>query len=221
MRAALLQPKTCARRARLQGAYCCKSAHGSAFVEWRNELVVTIVALVAYGEFTTRTRVWHETCCAHIARVWENERAPDALSGRERNVQTLAARSETILVADNDTEAADALIHSDIGDRIRVVLTGTSRDAIRAARTRRFELVLANLGLSDAAGGNLIPLLQDVLADTPIIAIDDDGDPESERFAFALGATWYLPKPLEPGHLLRVVRSTLRRPAQAGRETAA
>jgi DNA-binding response OmpR family regulator len=125
------------------------------------------------------------------------------------------------LVADHYTEAADALIHSEIGDRITVVLTGSQRETLRAASARRFDLALVNLGVSDAAGGNLIPLLQDVLAETPIIAIDDVGDPESERFAFALGATWYLAKPLDQSHLLRVVKSTLRRPARAGRETAA
>lgn len=136
-------------------------------------------------------------------------------------MQKVVHRSETILVADNDADAADALIHSELGGRITVVLADSQRAALHVARTRAIDLALVNLGLSDAAGGNLIPLIQDVLADTPIIAIDDDGDPESERFAFALGATWYLPKPLDQGHLLRVVKSTLRRPAIAGRETAA
>ena len=131
----------------------------------------------------------------------------------------LAERSETILIADRDTEAADALNRSGFAERVMILFASTSRDAIRLASQCRIDLVLANLGLCGSAHGNLIAMLQDVSKGVPIIAIDNDGSAESERFAFAIGATWYLPKPLDHTLLIQVVESTLHRPAHAGSET--
>lgn len=131
----------------------------------------------------------------------------------------LAERSETILIADRTAEAADALYRSAFADRVMILFASTSRDAIRLASQCHIDLMLVNLGLCDSEHGNLIAMLQDVSRGVPIIVIDDDGSAESERFAFAIGATWYLPKPLDHTLLFQVVESTLHRPAHAGSET--
>lgn len=139
---------------------------------------------------------------------------------RER-ANTAARPRATILVADRDTEAADALIHSTLGTSVTVVTTCSQRETLQAASRSAYNVALVNLCLSSDNGGSLIPMLQEVLPTTPIIAIGEDGDSETERFAYALGATWYLPKPLDRRHLLRVVQSTLRRPERTGSETPA
>ena len=125
-----------------------------------------------------------------------------------------------ILVVDRDTEAADALIHSRIGTSVTVVTTSSQREALQAASRRQYSVALVNVGLSSGNGGSLIPLLHEVMPSTPIVAMGDNGDEDAERFAYAVGATWYLPKPLDSRHLLRVVESTLHRPAGTGSETA-
>jgi len=132
-----------------------------------------------------------------------------------------AASGTRILVADKNTEAADALMHSEFGTRMTVVTTFSQRQALLAASGHEFDVALVNMSLSEEEGGSLIPMLHEVMPGTPIIALGEEASADSERFAYALGATWYLPKPLDSRHLLRVVQSTLRRPAKAGSETAA
>jgi len=88
-----------------------------------------------------------------------------------------------------------------------VVVAGTAEQAEAIARTHDLAAIVLDLVLPDADGrGLLLRLKQDPQsAAIPVVVVSAHDDPHVQAECFALGATEFLRKPVEPAALLEVI----------------
>lgn len=117
---------------------------------------------------------------------------------------------KTILVVDDEPEIVrvvrDYLEHS--GFAVLVERDGSS--ALRAARTRRPDLVVLDLGLPGLDGLDVTRALRRE-GSLPIIMLTARADESDKLVGLELGADDYLTKPFSPKELVARVRAVLRR----------
>jgi DNA-binding response OmpR family regulator len=116
----------------------------------------------------------------------------------------------TILVVDDEPEIVrvvrDYLEHS--GFTVEVAADGPA--ALRAARTRRPDLVVLDLGLPGLDGLDVARALRRE-GQLPIIMLTARADESDKLVGLELGADDYLTKPFSPKELVARVRAVLRR----------
>jgi PAS domain S-box-containing protein len=123
-------------------------------------------------------------------------------------VSHLTAHVRTILIVDDDRDAADVTKRQLEGSGYRVVVQGRGRAADEWIEENRPDLILLDLILPDLGGLDLLRSLKksDVTADIPIVVqsiVPDDGT------AWDLGAVGYLTKPVARDDLLHSVEQAL------------
>lgn len=79
------------------------------------------------------------------------------------------------------------------------------------------DLVISDLRMGKRSGIDLLMRWREVHDHTPFILATAFGDVDSAVRAMKLGATDYLTKPIDPEHLLAIVKTAIGRPAQAVR----
>jgi PAS domain S-box-containing protein len=120
----------------------------------------------------------------------------------------LAAHIRTVLVVDDDRDAADVVRRYLESSGYRVLVLGHGRSVEEWAVERRPDLILLDLILPDIGGLDVLRALKEssVTADIPVIVqsiVPDDGA------AWELGIVDYLTKPVEREGLLRSVEKAL------------
>jgi DNA-binding response OmpR family regulator len=90
-------------------------------------------------------------------------------------------------------------------------------EAIRTLREQSFDAVLLDLGLPDAEGNDLLPMVREI-TDVPIIVVSGRGTEQDKIMALDLGADDFVSKPFLPGELLARIRAALRRYGQSIQE---
>ncbi len=85
------------------------------------------------------------------------------------------------------------------------------RSALRALDAERPDLVLLDVRMPDITGWDLLALLRHDpnLRDIPVIMLTGMDDATSQAYAWQLGCTCYLTKPIDLNDLLLVVRRVL------------
>jgi DNA-binding NtrC family response regulator len=81
--------------------------------------------------------------------------------------------------------------------------------AVRAIRERPFDVVLLDLRMPGIDGMETLRLLKDARADVPVVVVSAHGSIPDVVEAMRLGAVDFIPKPLSPDTLRRVVRQAL------------
>jgi two-component system, OmpR family, alkaline phosphatase synthesis response regulator PhoP len=121
---------------------------------------------------------------------------------------------QTILVVDDEpaiaTLARDYLEHAGFA----VISANDGQAALLAARTRRPDLVVLDLGLPRLDGLDVTRAIRRESA-LPIIILTARGDESDKLVGLELGADDYLTKPFSPKELVARVRAVLRRSGAA------
>jgi two-component system, OmpR family, alkaline phosphatase synthesis response regulator PhoP len=122
---------------------------------------------------------------------------------------------KTVLLVDDEPEIVrvvrDYLEHSGFA----VIVEGDGLAALRAARTRRPDLVVLDLGLPGLDGLDVTRALRRE-SELPIIMLTARADESDKLVGLELGADDYLTKPFSPKELVARVRAVLRRTEAAG-----
>ena|SRR3990172_9045275 len=87
-------------------------------------------------------------------------------------------------------------------------------EALHLMREELFDLAIVDIflsrtGKSSLNGLDLIPLLRVFNPTMPVVLVTGQGDEQLRTIALKCGATLYLEKPVEPGHLTSIVRRLL------------
>ncbi|HEY7477499.1 MAG TPA: response regulator transcription factor [Actinomycetota bacterium] len=117
---------------------------------------------------------------------------------------------ETILVVEDELEIARLV--RDYLERagFDVVVAGAAGAAVSAARARRPDLVVLDLGLPDRDGLDVTRELR-ATSGVPIVMLTARGDETDRIVGLELGADDYVVKPFSPNELVARIRAVLRR----------
>jgi CheY-like chemotaxis protein len=118
-----------------------------------------------------------------------------------------------ILVVEDNRDAADSLRLLLELDGYEVVVAYSGPDGVRAAEPFRPDVVLCDLGLPGLDGYGVARELRanPATAQARLIAVTAYGEDEARRCGHEAGFEQHLVKPVDPDHLLRVLRQ--KRPA--------
>jgi len=116
-----------------------------------------------------------------------------------------------VLVVDDERHQRDILRMILEGEGCETAVAGTARQALTAARSETFDIVLTDLKMPDQDGITLLTALLEAQPGLCVILMTAHGTIDSAVDAMRKGAFDYLTKPLEKDELLLVVRRALER----------
>ncbi|HET7901877.1 MAG TPA: response regulator [Candidatus Nanopelagicales bacterium] len=115
-----------------------------------------------------------------------------------------------LLVVEDDTQLVKALALTLRSRGYDVTTAGTGADAVRLATTRRFDVVVLDLGLPDRDGLEVIEEVRRT-SSVPIVVLSARRDQRDKVLALDAGADDYLTKPFGMEELLARLRAAQRR----------
>jgi CheY-like chemotaxis protein len=128
---------------------------------------------------------------------------------RGRGIRDLRG-SESILVFDDEQVILDFLAEVLTREGYRVTTTPCGEEALELFASHRFDLAIADLGLRERDGRNLVCRIKQLSPQTSVVAMS--AYPAKEAISFAEGYTEaFLTKPFGMGELLSAVRQALGR----------
>lgn len=116
----------------------------------------------------------------------------------------------SVLIADADAHAARDLERELVSGGYYCVAVASAREAIAAARKRRFDVAVVDVDLGDLKGYQLIPLLKDVCEGTKMILSTSQHSEDVERRARQTGIVFYAIKANNMLEILSAVSSAVR-----------
>ncbi len=165
-------------------------------------------ALARLGERSGRGRL---AAAARRLRVAPEAAFPSALQEltaclREA-VEVATAPRGTVLIVEDDPLPAKLLGHALAQKGWEVEVAGTAELAENVLAARSVSAVVLDLVLPDADGRNLLLRLKESprSAAIPVYVASARSDPHVQAECLALGAEAFLPKPVEPESLLRLI----------------
>lgn len=117
-----------------------------------------------------------------------------------------------LLVVDNNAKLRQLLVGLFTGARYTVDAVGTATDALDALSLAHYDLVLMELLLPDADGGDMLRTMRSRGLGIPVLVGTTIGDLERRVEALDGGADDVMVKPFSSDELLARVRALLRRP---------
>ncbi len=96
---------------------------------------------------------------------------------------------------------------------IRITESTNGMEAFKKLSSETFDLILTDVNMPGMDGLKLIEFLrkEPKYKETPIIVITTESAEEDKNKAMAIGATAYLPKPIQTQELLRMIHQLLRK----------
>jgi CheY-like chemotaxis protein len=124
---------------------------------------------------------------------------------------SLALKNLTVLVVDDDADDCDLLRSMLEESGASVIVAQSVEDALKLLRQSPPHVVVADV---PSDGYALIKVIRECNLEyggfTPAIAITGFGSAADEKRAMTAGFNAYLPKPIEPGDLVRAITRVLR-----------
>ncbi len=135
-------------------------------------------------------------------------------------VEEATAPRGTVLIVEDDPLPAKLLGHALAQKGWDVEVAGTGEEALKVLAARSVSAVVLDLVLPDADGRNLLLRFKEnpASASIPIYVASARSDPHVRAECLALGAEEFLPKPVEPERLMRLIAERAAAP-EAGRST--
>jgi len=118
-------------------------------------------------------------------------------------------RRFTILVAEDDPRAREALDSSLRDDGHCVIVASTGRQAIDMAPGGELDLVLLDVGTDETDGLATLRALRALGHLAPVILLTAEATLQGAREAMGLGAWDYIAKPVELGFVMSVIQEAL------------
>ncbi len=124
-----------------------------------------------------------------------------------------AAAGQRVLVVDDEADITALVAYHLAKDGYRVSTASSGRDALRAAREERPDLIVLDLMLPGLSGYDVLAELRghEETKDVGVIVLTARKDEPDRIKGLSLGADDYLPKPFSPQELVLRVRAVLRR----------
>lgn len=122
-----------------------------------------------------------------------------------------------VLVVDDDPDAADLLRFALERCGARVAVEGSAVAALHAIGARRFMVILADIGMPNVDGYDLVRAIRtrearDDMPRTAAVAITAHAGPGDRDRALAAGFDWHLTKPVNPGEVVALVAQLTHQP---------
>ncbi len=140
------------------------------------------------------------------------------------NIEHIAARIEELLKHHNDIGYRILVIDDDQDslDFVKTVLNTAAMNVVELSRPlqameklsdREFDLIILDMHMPDVNGLELAKMIRQCgeHADTPIIFLTADTDPDIQDEAMMVGVDEYIQKPVKPDRLLYAVRNRISR----------
>jgi DNA-binding response OmpR family regulator len=116
-----------------------------------------------------------------------------------------------ILVVEDEPRIVSFLVRGLESEGFTVDSEVDGLSAVRAATTRRYDLIVLDLLLPKLDGLSVLRELQRRRPRLPVVILSARGDLQTKLRGFELGATDYLPKPFALDELIARIRAHLRR----------
>lgn len=215
----------------MDGFECCrllKEAPGTAHIP--------IIIITTLGEAWERTQglevgaddfltkpVDYDTLMARVRSLVRLKRLLDEWRMRSDTAQTLGLQGNSqvapaingarALVVDDWKETAINIQSMVKAEGLTPVCVESATEAVKVARTVKFDLVIVNFSLADGDPLHLIGFLRalDATRDTPLLIIGESGGKARILRAFDLGANDWVIQPIEPSELRVRIRNLVRR----------
>ena len=118
--------------------------------------------------------------------------------------------SASVLIADADHEAAQGLERELTSKGYSCVRAASGREALAAARKKRFDVAVVDMSLQDLKGYQLVPLLKDVCEGTKVIFSTSEHSEQIEKTARETGIVFYAIKANNMLEILSAVSSAVK-----------
>ena len=115
----------------------------------------------------------------------------------------------SVLIIEDDVMVARAIRRTLAGAGIQAEIVGTVGAAVVRLTSGGFDVVLADLGLPDGSGWDLLDLSRQVLPNVPVVLMSGAANPDLRARAFADGAHAVLYKPFTAVDLLDIIHACL------------
>jgi two-component system OmpR family response regulator len=116
-----------------------------------------------------------------------------------------------VLLVEDDTSLSDGIARILLGAGHAVEARATGSDALEATRSRRFDLMLLDIGLPGIDGYEVLRRLRSAQDATPVLVLTARDHINERVYGLDLGADDYLAKPFAMAELGARVRALLRR----------
>lgn len=116
----------------------------------------------------------------------------------------------SILLVEDDKAIVDSLVEYLNKEEYAVTAVPGQRDALKALKADRFDIVLLDISLKDGNGYSLCSKIKNEY-DIPVIFLTASGDEASVVAGFDLGADDYIAKPFRPRELVSRIKNALRK----------
>ena len=116
-----------------------------------------------------------------------------------------------VLLVEDDTSLSDGIARILLGAGHAVEARATGNDALEATRSRRFDLMLLDIGLPGIDGYEVLRRLRGAQDATPVLVLSARDHINERVHGLDLGADDYLAKPFAMAELGARVRALLRR----------
>ena len=116
-----------------------------------------------------------------------------------------------IMAVDDSVSLRQLLVRTLIEGGHRVMEAKDGVEALSAAATQKFQLVITDVNMPQMDGLTLVKKLRELPAykHIPILVLTTEMDPNKKKIAKDAGATGWLVKPFEPVQLLATIRKVL------------
>ena len=116
-----------------------------------------------------------------------------------------------VLLVEDDASLSDGIARILLGSGHAVEARATGSDALEATRSRRFDLMLLDIGLPGIDGYEVLRRLRSAQDATPVLVLTARDHINERVYGLDLGADDYLAKPFAMAELGARVRALLRR----------